>query len=63
MAAKVVAGANSGHPDLNGLRQELRFVLSSPPVVSAAHLVAEMGKTTSAAASGSPAAKRRRLWL
>ena len=63
VAAKVVAGANSGHPDPNGLRQELRFVLSSTPVVSAAHLVAEMAKTTPAAASGSPAAKRRRRWL
>ena len=59
MAAKVVAGANSGHPDPNGLHQELRLVLSSTPVVSAAPLVAEMTKTTSAAASGSPAAKRR----
>ena len=63
VAAKVVAGANSGHPDPNGLRQELRFVLSSTPVVSATHLVAEMAKTTPAAASGSPAAKRRRRWL
>ena len=63
VAARVVAGANSGHPDLNGLRQELWFVLSSPPVVSAAHLVAEMAKTTPAAASGSPATKRRRRWL
>ena len=63
VAAKVVAGANSGHPDPNGLRQELRFVLSSTPVVSAVHLVAEMAKTTPAAASGSPAAKRRRRWL
>ena len=60
VAAKVVAGANSGHPDPNGLHQELRLVLSSTPVVSAAHLVAEMAKTTPAAASGSPAAKRRR---
>ena len=59
MAAKVVAGANSSHPDPNGLRQELRVVLSSTPVVSAVHLVAEMAKTTPAAASGSPAAKRR----
>ena len=59
MTAKVVAGANSGHLDPNGLRQELRFVLSSTPVVSATHLVAETAKTTSAAASGSPAAKRR----
>ena len=59
MATKVVAGANSGHPDPNGLRQELRVVLSSTPVASAVHLVAEMAKTTPAAASGSPAAKRR----
>ena len=63
VAAKVVAGANSGHPDPNELRQELRFVLSSTPVVSAAPLVAEMAKTTPAAASGSPAAKRRRRRL
>ena len=59
VAAKVVAGANSGHPDPNGLHQELRFVLSSTPVVSVTHLVAETAKTTSAAASGTPAAKRR----
>ena len=59
VAAKVIAGANSGHPDPNGLRQELRFVLSSTPVVSAAPWVAEMAKTTPAAASGSPAAKRQ----
>ena len=59
VAAKVVAGANSGHPDPNGLHQELRLVLSSTPVVSATHLVAETAKITSAAASGSPAAKRR----
>ena len=63
VAAKVVAGANSGHPDPNGLHQELRLVLSSTPVVSATHLVAEMAKTTPAAASGSPAAKHRRRWL
>ena len=62
MAAKVVAGVDSGHPDPNGLRQELRVVLSSTPVASAVHLVAEMAKTTPAAASGSPAAKRRRRW-
>ena len=62
MATKVVAGANSGHPDPNGLHQELRFVLSSTPVVSVTHLVAEMAKTTPAAASGSPAVKRRRRW-
>ena len=60
MAAKVVAGANSGHPDPNGLHQELRLDLSSSPVASAARLVAETTKTTLAAASGSPAAKRRR---
>ena len=59
VAAKVIAGVDSGHPGPNGLRQELRVVLSSTPVVSAVHLVAEMAKTTSAAASGSPAAKRR----
>ena len=59
VAAKVVAGANSGHPDPNGLHQELRFVLSSSPVASVARLVAGTAKTTSAAASGSPAAKRR----
>ena len=63
VAAKVVAGANSGHPDPNGLHQELRLVLSSTPVVSAVHLVAEMAKTTPAAASGSPAAKRRQPTL
>ena len=51
--------ADQAFQDLNGLRQELRFVLSFPPVVSAAHLVPEMAKTTPAAASGSPAAKRR----
>ena len=44
MAAKVIAGANSGHPDPNGLHQELRLVLSSTPVVSAAHLVAKWPK-------------------
>ena len=59
VSAKVVAGANFGHPDPNGLRQELRFVLSSTPVASVAHLVAGMAKITSAAASGSPAVKRR----
>ena len=63
VAAKVVAGANSGHPDPNGLHQELRLVLSSTPVVSAVHLVAEMAKTTPAAASGSPAAKRQQPTL
>ena len=59
VAAKVVAGANSGHPDPNGLHQELRLDLSSSPVPSAARLVAGTAKITSAAASGSPAAKRR----
>ena len=59
MAAKVIAGTNSGHPDPNGLHQELQLDLSSSPVASAARLVAEIAKTTSAAASGSPAAKRR----
>ena len=58
-AAAELTAVNSGHPDPNGLHQELRLVLSSTPVVSAAPLVAEMTKTTSAAASGSPAAKRR----
>ena len=62
-AAAELAAVDSGHPDPNGLRQELRFVLSSTPVVSAAPLVAEMAKTTSAAASGSPAAKRRQPTL
>ena len=50
MAAKVVAGANSGHPDPNGLHQELRLVLSFTPVVATFHLVAETSKTTIAAA-------------
>ena len=59
MAAKVVAGANSGHPDPNGLHQELRLDLSSSPVAFAARLVAGTAKTTSTAASGSPASKRR----
>ena len=45
VAAKVVAGVDSGHPDPNGLRQELRVALSSTPVASAVHLVAEMAKT------------------
>ena len=63
VAAKVVAGVDSGHPDPNGLRQELRVVLSSTPVASAVHLVAEMAKTTPAAASGSPATKRRQPTL
>ena len=62
-AAAELAAVDFGHPDPNGLRQELRFVLSSTPVVSAAPLVAEMAKTTPAAASGSPAAKRRRRWF
>ena len=59
VAAKVVAGANSSHPDPNGLHQELRLDLSSAPVPSAARVVAGTAKITSAAASGSPAAKRR----
>ena len=50
VAAKVVAGVDSGHPDPNGLRQELRVVLSSTPVASAVHLVAETTKITLAAA-------------
>ena len=50
VAAKVVAGANSGHPDPNGLRQEPRVVLSFTPVVATFHLVAETTKTTIAAA-------------
>ena len=50
MAAKVVASANSGHPDPNGLRQEPRVVLSFTPVISAVRLVAETTKTTIAAA-------------
>ena len=33
VAAKVVAGANSGHPDPNRLRQELRVVLDRKSVV------------------------------
>ena len=62
-AAAELAAVDSGHPDPNGLRQELRVVLSSTPVVSAVHLVAEMAKTTPAAASGSPAAKCRQPTL
>ena len=49
-AAAELAAVDSGHPAPNGLRQELRVVLSSTPVVSAVHLVAEMAKTTLAAA-------------
>ena len=49
-AAAELAAVDSGHPDPNGLRQELRVVLSSTPVVSAVHLVAETTKTTLAAA-------------
>ena len=62
-AAAELAAVDSGHPDPNGLRQELRVVLSSTPVASAVHLVAEMAKTTPAAASGSPATKRRQPTL
>ena len=49
-AAAELAAVDSGHPDPNGLRQELRVDLSSTPVVSAAPLVAETTKTTLAAA-------------
>ena len=49
-AAAELADVDSGHPDPNGLRQELRVVLSSTPVASAVHLVAETTKTTLAAA-------------
>ena len=42
---------DSSHPDPNGLRQELRVVLSSTPVASAVHLVAGMAKSTLAAVS------------
>ena len=49
-AAAELAAVDSGHPDPNGLRQELRVALSSPPVVSAVRLVAEMTKITLAAA-------------
>ena len=62
-AAAELAAVDSGHPDPNGLHQELRVALSSTPVASAVHLVAEMAKTTPAAASGSPAAKRRQPTL
>ena len=44
------AAVDSGHPDPNGLCQELRVVVSSTPVASAVHLVAETTKTTLAAA-------------
>ena len=63
MAAKVVAGANSGHPDPNGLHQELRLVLSSTPVVSATHLLAEMAKTTSDAATEVALAVSATRWV
>ena len=49
-AATELAAVDSGHPDPNGLRQEMRVVLSSTPVTSAVHLVAETTKTTLAAA-------------
>ena len=49
-AATELAAVDSGHPDPNGLRQEMRVVLSSTPVASAVHLVAETTKTTLAAA-------------
>ena len=49
-AVAELAVGDSGHPDPNGLRQELRVVLSSIPVASAVHLVAETTKTTLAAA-------------
>ena len=55
-AAAELAAVDSGHPDPNGLRQELRVGLSSTPVVSAVRLVAEMTKTTSP-----PRRARRRL--
>ena len=49
-AAAELTAVDSGHPDPNGLRQEMRVVLSSTPVASAVHLVAETTKTTLAAA-------------
>ena len=49
-AAAELAAVDSSHPDRNGLRQEMRVVLSSTPVASAVHLVAETTKTTLAAA-------------
>ena len=49
-AAAELTAVDSGHPDPNGLRQEMRVVLSSTPVASAVHLVAKMTKTTLAAA-------------
>ena len=49
-AAADLAAVDSGHPDPNGLRQELWVALSSTPVASAVHLVAETTKTTLAAA-------------
>ena len=49
-AAAELAAVDSGHPDPNGLRQELRVVLSFTPMASVVHLVAETTKTTIAAA-------------
>ena len=49
-AATELAAVDSGPPDPNGLRQEMRVVLSSTSVASAVHLVAETTKTTLAAA-------------
>ena len=49
-AAAELTAVDFGHPDPNGLRQEMRVVLSSTPVASAVHLVAETTKTTLAAA-------------
>ena len=49
-AAAELTAVNSGHPGPNGLRQEPRDVLSFTPVISAAHLVAGVAKTTLAAA-------------
>ena len=49
-AAAELAAVDSGHPDPYGLRQELRVVLSSTPMASVVHLVAETTKTTLAAA-------------
>ena len=49
-AAAELTAVDSGHLDPNGLRQEMRVVLSSTPVASAVHLVAETTKTTLAAA-------------
>ena len=52
MTAKVVAGDVSGHPELNHRHQELRIGPSYPQMLSAAHLVAGVHKTTLAAAFG-----------